>query len=328
MTGQYPHPWQQVQWQQLQQRREQGALPHAILLMGQAGLGLDYFARLFAQSLICTEVNAQSESCGHCHACLQFSQGVYADYKHVGLLEDKSRILVDQVRELSDFLALTKNSEGYKVVVISPADKMNINAANSLLKNLEEPSGKVIILLVASHLHGLPATIKSRCQMLKFTKPDHAVAMNWLQARGLKNAEQALQLAQGAPCLAVSQADPVHFEQYTVVMDGALGMVRGQQSLSQLRKVWSKCEIERLVSWSLALLRDCIRAVSQVTEANFENHYYLEQLRGVSSLLDLAALFKAHDHLAQLGERLDHPLNADLLLDDVLLTWQALANQH
>lgn len=323
-----PYPWQQPQWRQLQQRRAQGVLPHAILLVGQAGLGLDYFARLFAQSLICTETGDTGVPCAHCHACRQFAQGVYPDYQRVALLDDKTRILVDQVRELSGFLALTKNGIGYKVVVISPADKMNINASNSLLKNLEEPAENVVIILVANHLHWLPATIKSRCQTLKFTKPDQVTALQWLQQRGQNDAEQALQLAQGAPCLAESQADSAHFEQYAAMIEGALGMLRGQQSLTQLRKAWSKCDIALLVGWSLTLLRDCIRVASQVTEANFENHYYLEQLRGLSSLLDLTALFKAHDHLAQLGERLDHPLNADLLLDDVLLTWQALFNQH
>ncbi|CAG0911405.1 unnamed protein product, partial [Cyprideis torosa] len=136
-------------------------LPHALLLIGQAGLGLNLFAERLAQRVLCRSKTATDQPCGECSACLQFGAAVHPDYKCIHLLEDKKKILVDQIRDLTEFMALTgSQGGGFKVIVIDPADRMNVNAANSLLKTLEEPPGRSLILLVASELHRLPATIK------------------------------------------------------------------------------------------------------------------------------------------------------------------------
>jgi len=319
-----PYPWQQEQWARLLNQRSQDCLPHALLLVGQTGLGLDYFAHLLGRSLLCSDSNDNLEPCGECPSCRQIRQQVHPDHQTISLLEDKKSILVDQIRELNKFFALTSGENSRKVVVISPADQMNINASNSLLKTLEEPAGNATIILVGHHLHRLPATVKSRCQMIKFSMPERAISLEWLAERGHDRSEQLLQLAQGAPCLAEVMDNADLYASYVSVIEGALASQRGNKTIHQLRTEWKSCEIHLLVEWSQSLLRDCIRVANRLPDDSFENPLYLNHLREMSNQLHLLQLFRVYDHLVQLNDSLDHSLNADLLLDDVLLAWLSL----
>jgi DNA polymerase-3 subunit delta' len=323
-----PYPWQAGQWQRLSQQRHCDRLPHALLLFGQPGLGLNHFAACLAQSVLCQNADEQGYACGACVACQQYSQGVHSDFKRVSILAEKTRIVVDQIRDLTQFLGLTGGAGGVKTITISPADSMNQNAANSLLKTLEEPPGNTLIILVAHHLNRLPATIKSRCQILSFTKPAKEAGLQWLESRGHQQADRLLQLAQGAPCLAESLDKEDSYAQYQAVVEGILGLLAGKSSAFQLRKNWSGFAIGELVFWSQGVLRDCIRAVSGLPVAYYENSRYFDPLRSLVVLLDLSQLFRVHDHLTQLGEVLEHPLNKELLVDDVIMAWQSLISQE
>ena len=323
-----PYPWQMDQWLRLLHQRQGDRLPHALLLFGQPGLGLNHFATCFVQSIFCHHPDDQGVACGGCAACQQYSQGVHPDFKRVNTLEEKTRIVVDQIRELSGFLELTSAAAGSKAIIISPADSMNLNAANSLLKTLEEPPGNTHIVLVVHHLNRLPATVKSRCQIFGFAKPGKKAGLEWLESRGHQQADRLLQLAQGAPCLAESFDNEGSYPRYQAVVEGALGMLSGKNTAFQLRKNWSGCGIEELVFWSMGVIRDCIRAVSGLPVVYFENSLYFTPLRNLAVLLDLSQLFRVHDHLAQLGEVLAHPLNKELLVDDVILAWQSIGSRR
>lgn len=319
-----PYPWQQQQWERLASQRFQDHLPHALLLVGQEGLGLDYFASLLARSLLCSNPGSSFEPCGDCPDCHQFLQQVHPDYQYVSLEEDKKSILVDQIRTLNEFFALTGSQDHRKVVVISPADQMNINASNSLLKTLEEPAGNAVIVLVGHHLHRLPATVKSRCQMIKFSAPEQQLSSKWLVERGHDRVEQLLQLSQGAPCLAEEMDEAGLYAQYVLVLESALASRQGRKTISQLRADWKTVEINLVVDWTLSLLRDCVRSANRLPDGCFENPAYLDNLREISNGLNLLKLFRVYDHLVQLNDSLDHSLNQELLLDDVLLAWQSL----
>ncbi len=319
-----PWPWQAEQWRRLQSQRQRGQTPHAMLLTGQPGLGLDHFARLLAQSLLCDRPGAEGHPCGDCAPCRQFAAGAHPDFQHLTLPEDKKHILVDQIRELNEFIGLTSGGTGRKAVVISPADRMNVNAANSLLKTLEEPPGDIAIILVAHQLHLLPATIKSRCQMIKFSGPGREVATDWLRQRGHANPEALLQLGQGAPCLAERMDDPDLFRQYALVTEDVIALLQGRKTLPELRADWRGLDIHRLMDWSLSLLRDLVRSASYPADCGFENPARIQDLREIASRLHLTRLFTVHDHLVNLMNRLEHPLNQELLLDDLLLSWQSL----
>lgn len=157
-----------AQWQLLQSAFLQDKLTHAYLLSGIMGVGKTAFSQRFAQFLLC-EKKTGSESCGGCRSCQWIQAGTHPDFILIEPTEKKHTIKIDQIRELSDKLSRTAQQGGYQVVIISPADTMLIQAANALLKTLEEPTGKVILFLIDNQKSALPATIISRCQKIFFS---------------------------------------------------------------------------------------------------------------------------------------------------------------
>ena len=139
--------WQSEQWKKLVGLIEEDRLPHALLLAGVKGIGKFRFAEALAQLLLCDNpVNAVA--CGQCKACQLNLAGTHPDMKYLQPEEGAQMIKVDQVRAVVQFLDQTSQQGGYKVAILSPAEAMNINAANALLKNLEEPAGKTLLILV------------------------------------------------------------------------------------------------------------------------------------------------------------------------------------
>ncbi|MGV6817262.1 MAG: DNA polymerase III subunit delta' [Thiotrichales bacterium] len=321
-----PYPWQHRQWERLQHQRQQGKLPHAVMLLGHQGLGLNHFARLFAQSLFCHAPLENAVACGQCPACRQFEQSVYPDYVEVQPEEDKRSVVVDQIRELNDFLSLTHGGRSAKVVVLSPAEAMNINASNSLLKTLEEPPGEALLLLVAHTISTLPATVKSRCQFVRFDVPDHAMAVQWLKSQAVTQIDERLQLAGGAPCRAKSLPQ-TYLDQYQRTTEGLLAVLSGKQAVTALRPGKDDADVRAYVEWTHSLLRDLIRAQCNTSDSHFENRFYISVLRQLATSVDSRVLYRANDRVAQIRGALDHPLNAELVVDDLLLTWASVKPQ-
>lgn len=201
LTGlfpQPPYPWFDAQWQTFAQQVRADRLPHALLLIGQEGVGCLEMAHAMAQYLLC---NAPQEgiSCGRCKACLLLQADSHPDLLHV-FLEDKSKaIKINQIRRVGELIANTAQQGGRKLVVIHPAEAMNANAANALLKNLEEPSGDCVFILVAEQPAFLMATIRSRCAKMVVTTPSTHEALGWLQRNRVGDAERLLQEAGGRP---------------------------------------------------------------------------------------------------------------------------------
>jgi DNA polymerase III delta' subunit len=174
------YPWTHAQWTQLHQRRQQQRLPHALLLAGPPGLGKADFARDLAQSLLCEQPTAAGMACQHCRSCARFTATTHPDFLVVEPEEPGKAIKVDQVRDLISQFALASHQGGYRIAIVQPAEQMNLAAANSLLKTLEEPPADSLILLISARPSLLPATILSRCQRLEFAPPAHELALAWL----------------------------------------------------------------------------------------------------------------------------------------------------
>ncbi|NNF67058.1 MAG: DNA polymerase III subunit delta', partial [Gammaproteobacteria bacterium] len=190
-------PWHGPQLQQLQESFAADRLPHALLLRGAGGLGKRSFASNIAHRLLCQSKDL--EACGSCRSCLLLASGNHPDFFRIGLEDDKKQIRVEQIRGLIGKLALTSQLQGFKVAIISPAEAMNVNAQNSLLKTLEEPPSRTVIMLVSDNPATLAPTVLSRCQSLRFNCPEYEVALQWLQQQGEDDWPGLLQLAWGAP---------------------------------------------------------------------------------------------------------------------------------
>ena len=161
-----------------------GRRPHALLIRGPAGVGKRQLADLITNSLLC-ETSTAALPCGDCRSCRLLHGGVHPDRLVVAPAAPGKAVLVDQIRRLPGFLSLKSQYGAPKVAILPEADRMNVFAANSLLKTLEEPPGDSLLLLVAALPSRLPATIRSRCQSLHVPQPDRPTALEWLRHRGL-----------------------------------------------------------------------------------------------------------------------------------------------
>lgn len=200
-------PWLATRGEQLVDRTASGRLPHALLISGLSGVGKRAFARWFAEGLHCHQANAGT-ACGQCPSCAQHCALAHPDYRE--LVPEKAVIKVDDARELVSWLQLAAPAGGWRIALIDSADTMNRNAANCLLKTLEEPPERALVILVADRAARLPATIRSRCQELLISADDTALAQQWVAENAsveLDEAHVLLARAAGAPCRAVSLAD-------------------------------------------------------------------------------------------------------------------------
>jgi len=157
------YPWHKSEFRALLQRKEQ--LPHALLLRGSQGIGKLAFAEAVARALLCEKPAPDGAACGQCTACGWMGQGSHPDFRRLepeNLAEQKdseagiekkekasTQISVDQVRSLANFINVSSHRGGSKVVLVHPAEALNPNAANALLKGLEEPPPRTYFLLVA-----------------------------------------------------------------------------------------------------------------------------------------------------------------------------------
>ncbi len=193
-------PWLAAAIEPLRQERLAGRFPPALLIHERRGAGGLWLARVAAQMALC---RSPQPPCGHCGDCRRFCgpQG-HPDFFLVVPAEQepergpeegavpaaragrgrKSRIiLIEQIRVLCGMLELTSHGGAARVALLHPADALNTNADNALLKTLEEPRPGVSLLLVTGRPGRLPATVRSRCQWLRIASPPRDQSIRWLE---------------------------------------------------------------------------------------------------------------------------------------------------
>ncbi len=318
-------PWHQQQWQRLQASRAQGRLPHAILLTGPQGLGKQEFALLFAQSLLCQSCNQDGEPCGECRYCQLFQAGNHPDINLIAPLEGKKAIAVDQIRGLGQFISLKSQYAGHKVVIISPAEAMNINASNSLLKTLEEPSEDTLLLLVTHQPAQLPATIRSRCQEIRFDMADIHAGRDWLAQQLAPDADidLLLALAEGAPLKAMQLAQEGMQEQRLSLLE-KLEQLTAQKlapvsMAAECNKIGLPWSLNCLYSWSTDMVRFKTAGQDVPYRANPDLNARLLKL---ANQVSLKHIFLLQDRIRQAMQEFERNFNPSLIMESVLIQWQ------
>jgi DNA polymerase-3 subunit delta' len=310
----------------------QGRLPHALLLTGLPGLGKDILADAIAGQLLCGAASLESGPCGRCTACTQLGAGTHPDYIKVELEEDASVIKVDQVRSLSEKLTLSSHQGGYKVVVLDPADRMNINAANSLLKTLEEPSDNTVLVLVcerpsqlpATVPSQLPATVRSRCQQLRVEVPGQDVGIQWLAGQGITGpAKTYLQMAHGAPLEALKQAQAGSIEARREHFDSLVAILEGRAAPLAVAQAWAKDEDMQGIRWMRDWLMDLLRIALTGQTSEVRSADLLDGLAGLAGKLNSRVLFAQLERVNRVLGLTATSLNRQLLTEDILLAWAA-----
>lgn len=172
-----PYPWQQTAWEKLLQQTSQNRLPHALLFTGQKGSHKTQFALNWALKLLC-RANLPT-ACGICTDCQLWLAHTHPDFQHLFCDADATQLKVANVRTLISALRNTPLRNQARIAVISDAHYLNRAAANALLKTLEEPGTHSYLLLTATNSTLLPATIRSRCQIMALPpNPDHTPQMS------------------------------------------------------------------------------------------------------------------------------------------------------
>lgn len=304
--------WHERAWGAI--TRDLGKIPHALLLHGSRGLGKREFAWRLAQLLLCTASRSDdAEGCGECQSCRRFVAGMHPDLLRITPSGDSASIVVDQIRELRQFVALKPHTASRKLVLLESAEAMNLNAANALLKVLEEPPPSSLLILIAQSRARLPATIRSRCTPLPFHSPGSRQALEWLRVQGIaeSSANQLLALTGGAPLRALALARSTELEDRNSWLKDVEDLRAGRADPLQCAVRWKNYGTDRSLEWFQQYLADSIRA---------------EMVNGTKNKnsIPVGNLFRYSDVLSEAKAVTGGPLDETLLLEDILIGWSRL----
>ncbi len=325
------YPWQKNDWARLQELRKRP--PHGLLFKGAKGTGKLDLSMQFARSLLCEHPDESGFACGSCPSCHWFGQGSHPDFR---LLQPEAlsaegeesesgkkpskQISVDQVRGLGDFLGMTAHQGGRRVVLIHPAEAMNVNAANALLKSLEEPPQGLLFILVAHKPQQLLPTILSRCLSFALAAPDAASAERWLAEQGVERPAEALAASGFSPLLAVQLDEQLGGEE----RDKLLRAVRQPASLDvfalaeALQKTEQALVVQWLQQWSYDL--GAMKLAGRVRYHPGEEAAIRKLAESVAPL-NLARLQK---YLQAAKREAQHTLNPKLFFESLFFSYRQL----
>jgi len=320
-----PLPWQADEWQRLRTRLSQGRLHHALLLSGPAGVGKRLLVELLAAAVLCGATE-DGQACGVCRNCQLLRAGSHPDFMRIAPEPDKKQIRIHQVREqLTDFVMRTTSMAPAKVVIIDPADAMNISTANCLLKTLEEPSPATHMLLVTDAPARLLATIRSRCEAIRLRPPTPADGLEWLRrVADLPNAEDLLGAASGCPLGALRIQDRGGLQRYQRV---ALMMEHASTAAFPVPVIAGECSDLDL----LDVLADMFLFLIELSRAMAIGAPQGARIEGAHALYSKLLPRVSALHLARTTQKLvaaqrdavstANP-NRQLLLEALLIDWQ------
>jgi DNA polymerase-3 subunit delta' len=313
-------------WLRLQQARAADRLPHALLLAGMAGIGKGLLARHLAHALVCTSPTATGDPCGACRSCQLSAAGHHPDLHWYRPEEPGKAIKVDAIRELSQSSVLTAGGSGRAVFVVDPADAMNTAAANALLKTLEEPPAGAVLILVSAMPDRLPATIRSRCQLVALTPPDSAVARSWLTAQGLAEplADRLLDLFGGAPLRALEAADADQLGELDGMWTALERLAEGRGDPVALAASWQARDTGEVLDWLILWVMDLLRVQADAGQVPRFDAAAARRFQKVAERLDCKDLHGFLDSVYELRRRLASNLNGQLVLERLLVDWTRL----
>lgn len=308
-------PWLRPAQARLRRTFETGRMPHGLLIHAAPGLGAEWLARWAVGLVMCSSKTDQP--CGPCKGCQQLAAGTHPDFIWMAREEEAKQIQVDQIRELSNALALKSYAGGYKASIIAEADLMNANAANALLKTLEEPPPSTLLVLCSARPSRLPATIVSRCQQLKVAKPRTADALDWLALReARKDWPEVLEHAAGGPLRALELAAGGFVQLNTDMNTAVTGLRERRLDIVETAERWSKADfparLDWLETWIARLLRGALAGPSDLPSAD-----RTPKIRRLYGLLDRVRTLKIEQSTS---------LNMQLAAEELLLQAEAALN--
>lgn len=348
-------PWHRAAWSALRSLHARDV--HSILLYGAAGIGKKSLALDFAQSLVCESPAAGGEACGVCNGCTLALSGNHPDLRIVvpdtmaeirgpeaggdeaadaspeaddgdrgspregrDTAKKPSReIRIDQIRDLAGFFGISTHRGGARVVVLAPAESLNEESANALLKMLEEPPPATRLVLVSDSLDEVLPTIRSRCVLQRVAAPDHAVALQWLREQGVDDPEERLAAAGGAPLAALGDAkrqldDATRSRLLALLAQGA-ALPPGEVAAAIPRVLPLSAAVTLFQRWGWDLL------AYRVAERVRYHPRHKASIARIAQAATIEALLGWLRSLGPMQATSDHPLNQRLVVEAALLSY-------
>ena len=314
-------PWLLPAWNIFAADLHDNRLHHALLFGGPRGYGKRTLAYALAAAALCTQRGADGGACGACRSCLLVAAGSHPDLVRVTFEPRESdgklrtELIVDQMRALGQRLAMSSQFGGLQLAMIDPADAMNPNAANALLKTLEEPATDTVIMLVADDPSRLPATIRSRCRRIDIGVPTQAEALAWLRAQGVGEgvATATLEASMDNPGLAGDWIADGALDVRAECMADLAALSASRAQVSAVAERWAADRPGLRLWFASALAREEARRIG----AGRRGELGLTQRTEIPKL---AAWFGRANRARGL---LSTTLRADLVLLDLLRDWPA-----
>lgn len=331
-------PWHDNNWQIISNATASDRLAHAWLLLGPQGLGKSDFAREISQALLCEQSAGASlrTSCGQCRSCALWNSDSHPDFINIGLEDKAKTISIEHIRDMTARIGLHRHSHQFRTVLIDPADKLTPQAANSVLKSLEEPPPGTVFLLVTSNAQQLLPTIVSRCQTLRFSVPPRTAASAWLADKKdatRNDIDTALKMSGGAPLLAKAfLTDPSAMPQDEWSRLVANTLIGKQSPTGASARIDESCYGLFLRWWTLwldelikaSLLSSHGKSGQKISE---DQELVLRHLQRCHPQLYLIKLFNQLDQIRDVVRWLAKPINQGLAQQRLWIEWHNLANK-
>lgn len=334
-------------------------LPQALLIHGEPGVGKSVLAIDIVSSLLCDAPVVSDgirRACGHCHNCTLFLAGSHPDFHYISseafvgessnshlvyaerYLEDATKrskrkprrvISVEQIRRLIEDFSLSHHSSDYKLALLQPAEAMNVNAANALLKLLEEPNSQSVLILVCHQIAQLPMTIRSRCVTIKVDAPQNAQAVVWLRQQGFDEirVRKALAISNGAPLVALSYCQSEETVQFEALLLALSTLVDGSANAIGARSEIVKLQSTSLIlGWLQLIMKWLILASQPGTQETSDPAWraYESDILQIFNHIQRAGpsqIFRLYDDLLKLKQQDVNIINANLMLDKWLIAF-------
>ena len=361
-------PWLQGLWDNL----DFSNFPNATLLHGQSGIGKFSFALELAKSLLCESARVASRPCNQCEACHWFSTGNHPDFialvpeTHRRLFphadyesdespkkgkaarddadgeasekKEKKNISIEETRSAIEGLSIGSHRGGNRVILIYPLEMLRSDAANTLLKSLEEPPANTIFILLADRVDRVLPTIRSRCRLLTAPRPDREQGLAWLRTQlqrmnGLKVSDADIETIYdeqgGAPYSVldslIARNNQDEKDELTIAIQSSRYLL---QSMSQgVRINWldsAEKTHKARYSYLLAAMQRWTSDLQAVAQGG-NPRYYPKHLVTLQSLSQTAKILKLHHFwksLVQARRHENHPLANRVQLEALLSQYQ------
>ena len=317
----YGHEWAQ---QLLRRALLQNATRHAYMLLGPEHIGKTTLARAFAQALTCEHPTGKTGlgACGQCRSCRLAAENAHPDHRFFA--PTGNQLVIDQIREVVREAARSPVEARYKVFIIESFERANVNAANALLKTLEEPSATTRIILISHQPSGLLDTILSRCQLLRLRPlPEQIIVQALREQTGMteKDARRLARLSNGRMGTALALAnDPDAWQTYNQRISEMLALLNAStvERMAFARTLEKESHLETILREWLLWWRDVLILQNNSAELVI-NQEHMAELTRLAATVPVEQVRRFIEAIMTTADYLRKNVNRQLALEVLLL---------